>query len=310
VLDLPPVTDGAFEVVDLLLPEWPTTEVLVCGYQVVQATGLAVGSDIRLGDARVLVLRSSLEYFTAPRWEVRELDDENFEFRIGPVERIRSPVGVYLLVMTPNDGHGSERVQVAAPLAAAILGGAVIYRALFTNVFSTTGAGTQIKGPEFGPPKNLPTPSLDPGSVRRYKEVYLAVASSADNARIHLSLRWFEEAHHRFNEDALLRYWVAIETLAMPNTTNIRPANTLLSRAYGVSYDSICTDIELGRLQKLRSDIAHGGLRGALDPRLLNFAAAVYTDILEALLGLPCNRRATAQKAAIGPSIAPLIPHF
>ena len=295
---------------DLSLPEWSTTEVLVAGYQVVQATGMVVGSDIRLGDVRVLLVRGSVEYSTARGWEVREVDDENFEFRLGPIERITAPPGVYLLIVTPNDGHGGERVQVAAPLAAAVLGGSVIYRALFTNVFSTTGAGTQIKGPTFGPPKNFPAPSLDTDSVRRYKEAYLAVGSASQRARIQLSLRWFEEAHHTFNEDALLRYWFAIETLAMPNTTDIRPANELLARAYGMSLHDIRAEIELGRLQGLRSDIAHHGLMTALDSRLLNFAAAVYADILEATLGLTCQRRATSQKAAIGPSIAPLIPHL
>ena len=303
---------GSFRVSDLLLPEWSTDEVLLTGFQVVQAQDMEVGSDIRLRDVRVFVLRGSLEYITAGGWDVREVDDENFELRLGPVQRITSPLGVYLLVVTPNDGQAGERVHDAASLAAAVLGGAVIYRELFMNVLSASEQGTAIKGPDFGPPKNFPAPSLDADSIRQYKEAYVALGSAVQDvkARVQLSLRWFEEAHHRFNEDSLLRYWFAIETLAMPNTADIRPANQLLANAYGKTEQEIRSEVELGRLQGLRSNIVHKGLTSPLDPRLLNFAAAVYADLLEATLGLPCRKRATTRKAAIGPSIAPLIPPF
>ena len=150
------MTDEAFKVSDLSLPEWSTTELLVTGYQVVQATGITIGHYIRLGDARVLIIKGSIGYFAARGWEIRELGDDNFEFPIGPVEQIAAPSGVYLLAVTQNDSHGSKRIQVAGPLAAAIFGGSVIYRELFTNIFSTTGAGTQVKGPVFGRPRTSP----------------------------------------------------------------------------------------------------------------------------------------------------------
>jgi len=268
---------------------------------------MTVGHDIRLGTVRVLIIRGSVSYFTASSVEVREVDNENFEVLVGPIIPVTSPDGIYMVIITPNDAGAIERVQVAAPLAAATLGGSVIYRELYTNILSTIGAGTQIRGPVFVPPKNFPPPSLDPGSVQHYKDSYDAIGNSPDRARIELSLRWFEEAHHAFNEDALLRYWLAIETLAMPDT-NVRPANELLARAYGLSVDDIRTQFDLGRLQNLRSNIVHQGFRPVLDPRLINFVSAVYSDLLDATLGLPCRRLALSRKAAIGPSIAPLIP--
>jgi hypothetical protein len=303
------MTDGQLSIEDLKLPEWSTAEILVTGYQVVQAQAVVTGSDIRLGNARVLIFKGSLEYFTAEKWEIRETDADNFEFRLGPVQRVNSPDGVYMLVVTPNDGHGGGRAHTAAALASAILGGSVIYRELFSNIWSTGVSSTQIKGPTFGPPKNFPAPSLDQDSVRLFKDAYLALEAAPQKTRIELSLRWFEEAHHTFNEDSLLRYWLAIETLAMPNTTNIRPANQMLARAYGKTDREISDEIELGRILNLRSQIVHDGLRVTIDPRLLNFAAAVYADLLEATLGLPCQGRALAEKATIGPSIVALIPN-
>ena len=305
------MAEGSFKVPDLLLPEWSADEILLTGYQVVQAQQLGNGGhDIRLGDVRVLLLRGSLEYITAGDLGVREIDDENFEVLVGPIERVTSPPGVYLMVVTPKGGQDIGRAREAAALAAAVLGEAVTYRHLFTNVLSTTKRGTQIAGPVLVHPKSFPPPLLDAESASQYKAAYLALGSAGEplKARAQLSLQWFAEAQHSSDEQALLRYWFAIETLAMPDTTNIRPANQLLASAYGMTEQEAQREIELGRLYGLRSDIAHGGLRSALDSRLLRFAAAVYTDLLEATLGLPCRRRAIDQKSAIGESIAALVP--
>ena len=295
---------------DLMLPEWSMDEILVTGYQIVQAQDLTVGHDVRLGDVRVLIFRGALEYFTAPSWEVTEVDSDNFQVSVGPIQRIKSPVGTYMLVVTPNGADAIVRSEVAAALAAAVVGSALIYREIYSNVFSSVGAGTQIKGPIFGPPKNFSSPPLSREVIQRYKDAYQLLQSATERAQIEMSLSWFKEAHSTFNENAFLRYWLAIEILAMPNTTDIAPANAILAQAYGVSDQQIRQDIELGRLYGLRSNIVHNGLRATLDPRLLNYAAAVYTDLLEAILGLPCSKKALAQKASIGSSISILIPRL
>jgi hypothetical protein len=256
-------------------------------------------------------MKGTFAYISADSWSIEELDDDHFEFRLGPLRHALAPLGTYLLVCTPGDKNAGERTADAAALAAATLGEAVVYRQLFTNVFSTHDSSVQVKGPTFGPPRNFPGPDLAGDTIRRFKDLYRALGSlsATDRARVQLSFRWFDEAVHAFNQDALLRYWFAIETLAMPSTTNIRPANQLLAKAYGRTEAEIRDWIELGRVQKLRSDITHNGLRAPLDPRLLNFVAAIYADLLDATLGLSCRERALFRKTVIGPSIAPLIPH-
>jgi Apea-like HEPN len=305
-----PLDSGKFSVNGLILPEWSTNEILVTGYQIVQAQAMTDGHDVRLGDIRVLIGRFALEYFTAESWVVTEVDADNFQVSVGPVQRIKSPVGTYMLVVTPNGPDAATRSQAAAALAATVIGGVLIYREVYTNIFSSVGAGTQIKGPIFQPPKNFPLPVLSREVVQRYKTAYQQFQSSTERSRIELSLSWFKEAHSSFDENAFLRYWLAIETLAMPNTTNIADANTILAQAYGVSIQQIQEDIEFGRLFGLRGSIVHNGLRSSIDPRLLNYIAAVYADLLEAILGLPCMRRALSQKAAIGASISAIIPHI
>jgi hypothetical protein len=247
-----PPENNMFSINDLLLPEWSANEVLITGYQIVQAHGMTGGHDVRLGDVRVLIMRAALEYFTADNWVVTEVDADNFQVSVGPVRRVNTPVGTYMLVVTPNGRDAITRAQAAAALAAAIIGGALIYREIYTNIFSSVGAGTQIQGPIFQHPKNFNPPLLTPEVVRRYKAAYQRVQSATDRSRIEMSLSWFKEAHSAFDENAFLRYWLAIETLAMPNTTNIAPANSILAQAYGASNQEIQQDIELGRLYGLR----------------------------------------------------------
>jgi Apea-like HEPN len=219
------------------------------------------GHDVRLGDVRVLIARFALEYLTTESCAVTEVDADNFQINAGPVRKINSPVGTYMLVVTPNGPDAATRSEAAAALAATVIGDALIYREIYTNIFSSAGAGTQIKGPTFQHPKNFPPPALSRSGVQRYKTAYQQLQSSKERSRIELSLSWFKEAHSTSDENAFLRYWLAIETLAMPNTTNIGPANTVLAQAYGVSIQQIQQDIELGRLFRLRGDIVHGGLR-------------------------------------------------
>lgn len=293
----------------LILPEWSTSQILVTGYQVVQAQNMTTGHDVRLGNVRVLIFRGDLEYFTADGLTVTEVDAENFQVSIGPFRRVNSPRGAYMLVVTPNESGAIARSQVAAALAAAIIGGALIYRELYMNIFSTAGE-TQVRASAFEPPKNFSAPSFSGEVIKRYKAAHQHLQAATERSRIELSLSWFKEARTAFDVNAFLRYWLAIETLAMPNTTNIAPANDILAQAYGVSNPQIMQDIELGRLYGLRSDIVHNGLRAALDARLLNYVAAVYADLLEAILGLPCEKKALAQKAGIGPSISVITPHL
>ena len=299
---------GKFSVDGLILPEWSTNEILVTGYQIVQAQAMTDGHDVRLGDVRVLIGRFALDFFTAESWVVTEVDADNFQISVGPVQEIKSSIGTYMLVVTSNGPDAITRSQAAAALAATVLGGALIYREIYTNIFSSIGAGTQIKGPTFQPPKNFPPPVLSKDVIQRYKTAYQQLQTSTERSRIELSLTWFKEAHSSFDENAFLRYWLAIETLAMPNTTNIASVNTILAQAYGVSIQQIQQDIELGRLFSLRGDIVHNGFRTTIDPRLLNYIAAVYEDLLEATLGLPCMRRALSQRANIGPSVSAIIP--
>lgn len=82
----------------------------------------------------------------------------------------------------------------------------------------------------------------------------------------------------------------------MPNTTDVRPLNNSLSRAYNLSRDTVENHFAVGRLQGLRSRIVHKGQIISIHKDLLDYLEALYADILNENLGLPCEERANRVK--------------
>ena len=105
-------------------------------------------------------------------------------------------------------------------------------------------------------------------------------------------MRWFESAIYDKGIDSLLKYWISIETLAMPDTTNIKVINEILSSAYKRTLDEVRDLFEVGRLFGLRSSIVHEGFNVPIGWLLLKYLEALYVDILFGILGLPCESRA------------------
>ena len=108
-----------------------------------------------------------------------------------------------------------------------------------------------------------------------------------------LSLRWFELAlYSKGDVDGFLRYWFAIETLGMPNATDIRPLNESLARTYGISFEDARKRFSIGRLFGMRSRIVHNGQIIPIHQNLSKYVEAPYVDILYEHLGLTSEQRA------------------
>ncbi len=80
--------------------------------------------------------------------------------------------------------------------------------------------------------------------------------------------------------DAVLKHWVALETLVMPNTTDLRPVNEVLKRVYGKPMAEIQATFGVGRVFGLRAQIVHHGAIVPIDERLLRYLEALYADLL------------------------------
>jgi hypothetical protein len=136
--------------------------------------------------------------------------------------------------------------------------------------------------------------TLDEAARHRWQLAFTAITSSSEAERIRLSLRWFDEAKRSRGVDAFLKFWFALETLAMPDTTDISSIRSLLTAIYGLAGSQTEARFGIGRLFGLRSRIVHNGLRIELQPHLLSYMGGIYLDLLVHTLGFSAPKRAQA----------------
>jgi hypothetical protein len=170
----------------------------------------------------------------------------------------------------------------------------LVYRRLFDNILHLgTGAVTVYFG-SVDNPAWYDAPRLAEADLVRLGAVDQARHSAEPTLRyrVDLSLRWLAYAARDRDVDAFLKYWIAIETLAMPDGTNVRPANELLARTYGLTLSEVVARFCLGRIQGVRSAIVHRGSRVPIPGELTKFLEAIYFDLIAAVLSVPSPRRA------------------
>lgn len=123
------------------------------------------------------------------------------------------------------------------------------------------------------------TPDLSENARDVWHRAANALSDSPERERIELSLRWYDEAKRESGVDSFLKLWFALETLAMPDTTDIAPIRNALSLAY-----PDCGDVEkefgIGRTFGLRGRIVHDGVRVEISNRLLTLLGGIYLDLL------------------------------
>lgn len=136
-------------------------------------------------------------------------------------------------------------------------------------------------------------PDISPESTARINDAATAIMKmpDAERARVRLSLRWFNAALRDAAHDAFVKFWIAVETLAMPSSTNILPIFESLARAYGISVPDAKTRFPIGRLFDLRGRIVHKGEMLELPGAVLGYMSALFFDLLSELLLQPNEGR-------------------
>jgi hypothetical protein len=209
----------------------------------------------------------------------------------------RSNLGTFVVLATPHhlDGQeGSEeasreRLRTAAGLLGAVMGKNAIFDPVFSFEIDSAGNAVNIGSVAFQNPGWFRIPNLSQDGLGLIESFSLRISALAPKIRdrTHLSLRWLYQAMGEPDGVfSFLKYWIAIETLAMPDGTNIRPVIRRLSLAYSHSEAKVRETFAIGRLFDLRGQIVHHGRAPLIGQDLLAYVEAIYVDLLAQVVGV------------------------
>lgn len=251
---------------------------------------------IDLPGMRAFIIYGSVSYLDRGEFSIEFNQNHQAIINVNPEFRSTKVCG-HLLLAHPFqiDGlNGDEsvvrkRVSAYAGLFASFFGRNCVFELEFENIVHCAGDKVEVCSPVFENPYFFGVPDLSIKNVEYFKLVvsHLSGLNQEVRNRIELAFHWFEASLRNIDGiDTFIKLWVAIEVLAMPDTTNIRPANELLAASYGLSVQEASDRFMLGRLFGLRSRIIHNGEKIPMHQEILRLMEALFIDLLLATLGL------------------------
>jgi hypothetical protein len=283
-------------------PRWFTeperSEVFVAGYRPMRvAAGVLDAPQIHeLGPwVRCVFFHGTMTYYDGGVGQITPLTPDQWQLDFSGAGFRETPPGPHLLLASPSRVDGvevdeaiyRERIEAARGLLLAFEGRNIAHSQLFEMRTGVSANTYSAVSPTLENPLTFPAPDLSPGRLGLLAKAGSSVASlgAAVRSRIELSLRWYEQGMTSFGVDAFIGLWIAIETLSMPDSTNIGPLVALLARAGGLSESQVRQRYLIGRVFGLRGLIVHNGGRPAIQGALLDFLGAIYADALAEILG-------------------------
>jgi hypothetical protein len=222
----------------------------------------------------------------------------------------RSNLGTFVILATPhrtetapgNEQESKERLKTAAGLLGAVMGRNAIYEPIFSFEIDLNGSPIDIGSVIIENPASFRLPDLSVAGLGLVESIASRISASPPTLRdrAELSLRWLYQAMTDEGILSFLKYWIAIETVAMLDTSNIKPVNRLLAVAYNCSDAQSESRFAIGRLFDLRGQIVHEGRTFQIGQDLLSCVEAVYVDVLAQTLGLKSGQMAAAALTRCG----------
>jgi hypothetical protein len=216
----------------------------------------------------------------------------------------QTPRGVYLALTAPQKVNGLEheqpqimdQIHTALSLIISIIGQSAAFTHVFDYVFNLDSSGFMAFSQSHANPWIVGRPSLTKLSFKSISFSERALASMPRKLKhqVQLSLRWVRMAVYDSGIDAFLKYWIALETLSMPDTSNIAPLKSILAEAYLIPFNDVDRIFGIGRIYDFRCDVVHDGLFVNIDLNFLYYFSCLYSDILYSIIGLPNMRKAKA----------------
>lgn len=248
----------------------------------------ALGAKISLG-------YGSLQFFDTSNVQVQIVPGKGPIFLNAPEGGETKPLP-YLIITIPMPGGADNPDQDEArrqenavvALVVAFVGRNAVARRLFDMTYDIDAEAFGLMGVIDNPLRHG-KPNLTDDALLEVEGASRALGalSTTSRQRVLLSLRWFGESlEEDVDEDAFIKLWVALEVLAMPDQTNVRPLNELLAAAYGIPFADAAARFQAGRIQGLRGDMLHAGVTAHHFPLINSYTQALYIDALRHMLGL------------------------
>ena len=307
-----------FDWTALMRSEWSANQLVVRCYLMLRADTIGFAPNpkiLDLGDTRVAFFYGRIKYLkTAERPNVRirrklpadkpGTTDPAIELSMpqtGTWEH--TPDSFYTLIATPasssNPAEAVARVEETVGLLTTFEEARFVLEPVFEIEVDPGPPDTQTASSRpFLVPHEVKEADISDQRLAAISAVRATIDGLDEEKknRLLLSLRWFESATTGARSsaavDVFLAYWIALEALAMPDDTNIRPLNEALGAIYGIDGGTARTQFLTGKLYGLRSAIVHDGKRATITAGILRYLESLYVDLFFQEVGLPTERRA------------------
>ncbi len=214
----------------------------------------------------------------------------------------KTPESGWLLILQPFVIDGLEQNEplirmkagIYATLYAALNGRNMAFDREFDNIISLKDLSTSAHSPTFVNPNSYPIPSVTNKRLDIICEAGKRIEKKEEKERrrIELSLHWFGKGMRSSGVDSFVSYWIALETLCMPDTTKILPLEKSLAKAYNMTLKEVKDLFGVGRIFNLRGRILHGGENLPIHQLLSTYMENLFEDVLLVNLNMKTEHKA------------------
>jgi hypothetical protein len=280
-----------------------TSSIWLSGYRMMRISNEDIPEGVKLFDlngARIFLLYGTFEYIESSSATPKIDNSGQFIFTTENLNK-EAPIGAYLIIILPFDIDGKqgnereikERLSDIVGLLVSVNRMNMVYEHVFDYVYNLSRKEKSVIGNVIINPNSFPIPILE----KKQLEIIINIDNSIESkeepvkTRIRLALRWFKSAIYDVSGDAFIKYWIAIETLGMPDTTNIRPVNESLARIYNITLDESVKKFNIGRIFGLRGMIIHNGQQLQISSTILDYLESIFVDLLFEEVGYRSEHR-------------------
>ena len=258
---------------------------------------------IDLHHTRVLLAYGSISYLDSKSATPVVSDSGELKLFASPVEK-KTPLGAYLMLILPfkkdgvegDENKTRERINDVIGLIASANKLNMVYEHIFDYVHDVDGNERSVIGSITINPLSISAPDISVPRLNFICSIDKNIERETENKknRIRLALRWYKMGIKDMGVDAFLKYWIAVETLSMPDTTNIKPVIQKMAKINNISYEESVRKFNIGRIFGLRGKIVHFGEQMPINANLLEYLESIFFDLLLCELNMPSENRVDA----------------